>query len=90
MADNKIKIEIFSAPACKKCIKAFRRVEAVLAELENDAIELRKVDIVEELDYAIKLGLRATPAITINGKLVFTATPTHSDLRVAIQSQLSS
>jgi len=90
MANSKIKIEVFSAPVCRKCIKTFRLVETVVSELQNDSIELRKVDIVEELDYAIELGLRATPAITINGKLVFTATPTHSDLRVAIQSQLSS
>lgn len=89
MSDNKLNIEIFSAPGCNKCSKAFQLAETVLADLESSTIELRLVNIVEELDYAVELGIRATPGIVINGVLVFTATPTKEALHESIVSRLS-
>ncbi len=85
--DNTINIEIFSAPGCSKCGKAFQLVEAVLKEPGNESVNLRRVNIVDELDYAVNLGIRATPGIVINGVLVFTAMPDTKTLRKAIQSR---
>jgi protein-disulfide isomerase len=50
---------------------------------------LRKINVVDELDYAVKLGVRATPSIAINGALVFTAMPSEFELRKTIQLQLA-
>ena len=86
MSERSLKIEVFSAPLCNKCLRAYQVVEAVLAEFDNASIELCKVDVVEEIDYAVSLGLRATPAIAFNGRLVFPALPAKPDLREAIQS----
>jgi len=87
MSDNIINIEIFSAPGCNKCGKAFQLAEKILKELNDESISLRLVNIVDELDYAVDLGIRATPGIAINGVLVFTAMPDAEALRKAIRSQ---
>ncbi|HHI92340.1 MAG TPA: glutaredoxin [Gammaproteobacteria bacterium] len=84
MPDSNIDIEIFSVPGCHKCGKAFQLVEAVLKELDNKTINLRRVDVVDEFDYAVALGIRATPGIAINGVLVFTTMPSAEALRKAI------
>jgi len=85
--DYKNKIEILSAPGCKNCVKAFTLAETVVSELNDKSIALRLVNIVDELDYAVSLGLLATPGIAINGRLIFTSIPSKIDLKQAIQSE---
>ncbi len=88
MPDNTIVIiEIFSAPGCNKCGKAFQLVKTVLKELGDESINLRRINVVDELDYAVALGIRATPSIVINGVLVFTTTPDTEALCKAILTQ---
>jgi len=55
--------------------------KAVIAELDHLAIELRKVDIIEEKAYAIELGLRWAPAVAINGKIIFNVIPSKTELK---------
>jgi len=83
-----LEIEIFSAPRCSQCAKAHARAQNVIADLKQHQIGLRVVDIVEELDYAVRLGLRSAPAIAINGELVFPAIPSEADLKQAILTYL--
>lgn len=87
--NDRLNIEIFSAPGCSKCGKAFQLTEAVLKELDNQSINLRLVNIIDELDYAVDLGIRATPGIAFNGVLVFTAIPSAEGLREAIASHIT-
>ncbi len=89
MPDNTT-IEIFSAPGCSKCDKTFQLVEVALKKLGSKSINLRRVNVVAELDYAVGLGIRATPSIVINGVLVFTAMPSTKALHKAIFSQQTS
>ena len=89
MPQNRLSIEIFSAPGCNKCRRAYRLAQDVLQELDNHDIALRLVNIVEELEYAVDLGIRATPGIVFNGTLVFTAIPTEEALRKAILTHLT-
>jgi len=79
-----IKVEVFSSPGCSKCGRCVALVESLQAELGHDAFRWRRVDVVAELDYAVELGVRATPAIAIDGRLVFTAQPSRQKLRAAI------
>jgi len=87
MSDTTLNIEIFSAPGCNKCSKAFQLTAAILKKLDDESITLRQVNVVDELDYAVDLGIRATPGIAINGVLVFTAMPDTETLRKAIRSR---
>lgn len=69
------KVEVFTAPGCGKCGKAKHVLEAVVNEMGADKFSWREINILQEMDYAIELGVLSTPAIAINGELVFTALP---------------
>ncbi len=84
----KVTIEIFCAPNCHRCGQAADRVQEVISEIDNPAIQWRKIDVVDEIDYAVSFSIRATPAIVINGKLVFTSLPSQQILRREIERWL--
>ncbi len=79
-----IKIEVFTAPGCGKCGKAKHVLEAIVNEMGADKFEWREIDILQEMDYAIELGVLSTPAIAIQGKLVFSALPSAKQLQQAL------
>jgi len=85
---NKIMVELFSASHCSRCVKAKEQVQALVAEInkENDTAELiyREVDIVENIDYCVQLGVIGTPSIAINSVLTFNQIPSLAALTVAI------
>ena len=83
-----INVEVFSSPGCGKCGHAKDVLRAIAQEM-GDEIEWREVNILDELDYAVRLGVMSTPAIAVNGKLVFTALPSAAKLRQALAQALS-
>jgi len=82
------KVEVFTAPGCGKCGKAKDVLENTVNKMSKD-IEWREVDILKEMDYAVELGVLATPAIAINGELVFTALPSQKQLQQALQDRIA-
>ena len=82
-----IKVEVFSSPGCGKCGQA-KEVLRKIAQEMGDQIAWREVNILEELDYAVRLGVMSTPAIAVNSKLVFTALPSAAKLRLALEQAL--
>ncbi|ACV26736.1 thioredoxin family protein [Kangiella koreensis] len=84
-----ITIELFSASSFNRCSAAKQRVQAIVDGLgEYDAIHYREIDVLDELDYTVSLGILITPAIAIDGKLVFTAMPSMEQLRNHVQQRL--
>lgn len=81
-----IMIEVFATPHCRRCQGATQLVHAVAQELANDTLQWREVNVIEEIDYAVRLGVIATPAIAINGKLVFTSLPSKKKLKMHVQA----
>ena len=81
-----LRIEIFSAPGCNKCAHARQLVETVIRSIDKGPVDLRIINVVDELDYAVELGVRATPSIAINGVLVFTCLPSEQRLREQLVS----
>lgn len=79
-----IKVEVFSSPGCSRCSHAKSVLQKLVEEMGADAIQWREVNILDELDYAVELGVRATPGIAIDGRLMFTAQPSREKLRAAI------
>ncbi len=57
-------------------------------EIGGGAIEWRDVNILEELDYAVALGVLSTPAIAIDDELVYTGLPSKKKLRAELESRL--
>ncbi|WP_339673829.1 thioredoxin family protein [Dasania marina] len=86
---HSITIELFSASACNRCGEAKKRVQAIVEEFGEDAVLYRELDVLEELDYAVSLGVLTTPAIAINGELVFTAIPSLKRMRDELQKRLA-
>ncbi len=85
---NSIKIEVFSSPGCSKCGHAKEMLRKVAEELNVDNITWREVNILDELDYSVKMGVMSTPAIAINDKLVFSGLPSTKKLRSFLENKL--
>ncbi|WP_456449194.1 thioredoxin family protein [Thiolapillus sp.] len=83
-----IKVEVFSAPGCGKCGKARQVLKRIVDDWEDGRVQWREVNILDELDYAVKLGVLSTPAIAVDGELVFTALPSEKRLRRILQQRL--
>jgi predicted DsbA family dithiol-disulfide isomerase len=83
-----IKVEVFSSPGCSKCGHAKETLRKLVDELGGDQIDWREVNILDELDYAVELGVLSTPAIAIDGELVFSGLPSVRKLRAALESRL--
>ncbi|HEC18504.1 MAG TPA: thioredoxin family protein [Gammaproteobacteria bacterium] len=82
-----IKVEVFSSPGCSKCGHAKEALRKLVDELGEDQIDWREVNILDELDYAVELGVLSTPAIAINGELVFSGLPSVRKLCAALENR---
>jgi len=85
---NTIKVEVFSSPNCTRCSKVFDLLDRIVEELSADRIEWRAVNVVEELDYAVELGVLSLPSIAIDGELVFKGHPSSATLRHDLRQRL--
>lgn len=85
----KVMIEVFASSECNKCSAAKKLVGDTIAAFNDARLESRVVDVVEDIDYAVSLGVLATPSIAINGKLVFTSIPSKQILASTIQKYLA-
>lgn len=77
-----VKIEVIAAPGCGKCAGAQDELRAIAAAvLGEERLLWREVSVLEELDYAVSLGVLSMPAIAVNGKLKFSSLPTPEQFR---------
>lgn len=83
-----LKVEVFSSPGCTRCGQAKDVLRKVAEEIGGDRIEWREVNVLEEIDRAVTLGVLSTPAIAVNGKLVFTVLPSAKKLRAALEAEI--
>ena len=84
-----IKVEVFSSPGCGKCAQAKAVLKALTEELGADKVSWRDINILEEMDYAVALGVMSSPAIVIDGKLVFSSLPSTEKLRLELTRRLA-
>lgn len=70
-----IKVEVFYTPGCDKCAQAKETLKTIVEKLGEDRITWRDVNVLEEIDYAVEIGVLSPPAIAIDGALVFPALP---------------
>lgn len=83
-----LKIEVFSSPGCSKCRHAKDVLKNLADELGGEKIQWREVNILDEMDYAVELGVLSTPSIAINNELVFASLPSAKKLRAELESRL--
>ncbi|CAJ0794155.1 MAG: thioredoxin family protein [Ralstonia sp.] len=83
-----VKVELLTSPGCQKCAAAQDSIRELIASFGSDQVTLRDVDVLDELDYAVSLGVLTIPAIAIDGALVFTSLPTTDALRAELAKHL--
>lgn len=83
-----IKIEVFSSPGCGKCGHAKEVLRKLTDELGGDQILWREVNILDEMDHAVQLGVLSTPSIAIDGELIFASLPSAKNLRAELERRL--
>ena len=82
-----VKIEVVSAPGCKKCASAQDDLRGIAMSLfGKDNFVWREINVLEELDYAVALGVLTMPAIAVNGELKFPSLPTAEQFRAVLNS----
>lgn len=84
-----IKVEVFASPGCGQCGRVSDLLRHLAREMSADRIDWREVNVVEEFDYAVELGVLATPAIAIDGRLRFTGLPSINALRTEFERCLT-
>jgi len=83
-----IKVEVFSSPGCGKCGHAKDVLRNITEDEGFENIQWREVNILEELDYAVELGVLSTPSIAIDNELVFSSLPSAKKLRVELLARI--
>lgn len=83
-----LELELFSAPGCTKCGHAKHVLKALADSMGGEVIHWREVNILEEIERAVALGVMSTPAIAINGELVFAQLPSAARLKAALEARM--
>jgi len=85
-----MQIEIFTSPGCGKCGHAKNQLRELVATLGDGRVHWREVNILDDIDHAVDLGVLAAPSIAIDGELVFTSLPSvrrlHSELMQRLEA----
>lgn len=85
MGEKALTVEFFFAGGCSKCAEA----RDALREAAQAAarVEWKEIDIGKNPNRAVDAGVVSTPAVAIDGDLVFKTAPTASELKSAIQAR---
>jgi len=80
-----LKVEVLG-PACSKCDDTFDKVKQVLDELKLEAELIKVTDIFQIID----LGVNFTPALLINGRVMFQGkVPRKEQIREVLEDYIS-
>jgi thioredoxin 1 len=75
-----VKIELFYTPGCERCADSNDALKAVATELIPNLV-WRELNVLDDLDYAVEVGVLTLPSIAIDGEVVFASLPTCRQLR---------
>jgi hypothetical protein len=78
-----MKIEMFYTPGCSACVVQHDELRAAAQAAVKD-VEWRDINVLDNVDRAVDLGVLTLPSIIIDGEVVFTSMPTVSQLRKAL------
>lgn len=87
MSKKAVSVEFFFAGGCENCAKAR---EALRKAAESTAgVVWKEIDIGRSPHQAVDMGVLSTPAIAIDGRLVFKSAPSPAELKSALQALAS-
>jgi len=82
-----MKIELFYSPGCTQCAAARDGLKAAARQAVAE-VDWRELNVLDEIDYAVELGILSLPAIAIDGELAFASLPTPRQLRTALTQRV--
>jgi len=83
-----MQVEVFTSPGCGKCGRAKDQLRDLVTEMGDGRVRWREVNILDDIDYAVDLGVLAAPSIAIDGELVFTSLPSLRRLRAELAQRM--
>ncbi len=78
-----MKIEMFYTPGCTVCGARQAELRDATRVAFRD-VEWCDVNVLDDLDRAVELGVMTIPSIAIDGEIVFTSLPSSEQLREAL------
>jgi thioredoxin 1 len=81
-----VKLELFYSPGCARCAEARDGLKAAALSVVQD-LDWKELNVLNELDYAVELGVLSLPAVAIDGELVFTSLPSQRQLCKALAAR---
>jgi hypothetical protein len=81
-----MKVEMFYTPGCSECVAAHAELRTAAQEAVKD-LEWRELNVLDDLDYAVELGVLTLPSVAADGELVFTSMPTVAQLLEALRKR---
>jgi thioredoxin 1 len=82
-----VHLELFYSPYCSRCRKARKQVRQLAAAWPAEHLQFRELDVLQELDRAVALGVLQTPALAIDGQLVAGPVPSSRALESLLRQR---
>lgn len=83
-----IKVEFFSTPGCSSCDRTGNSLKVIAQAFGEQMVAWRHINLLDELDYAVEIGVLTPPSIAIDGELVFPRLPSAAKLREELARRL--
>lgn len=83
-----VHLELFYSPYCSRCRKARERVRAFAADWPAERLRFRELDVLQELDRAVAVGVLQTPALAVDGQLIAGSVPSPRALEKLLWQRL--
>lgn len=85
-----IKVELIAASGCSKCARKRKELKTAAEEAAKGKVVWREVNVLDEIDYVVGMGVLTLPAIAINGKLAFKSLPSGKAMQREVLRHLQS
>jgi thioredoxin 1 len=83
-----IKVELIAAAGCSKCAGAKSELKSAAESVAKHRMVWREINVLDEIDYVVSLGVLTLPAIAIDGVLVFKSLPSAAQMHREIEKRL--
>ena len=83
-----MKIDLLYTPGCPKCVANKEGLKATAKKLIPNLL-WREMNVLDEIDYAVELGVLTLPAIAIDGEVVFASLPTSQQFERELIKRIS-
>lgn len=83
-----VHLELFYSPYCPRCRKAREQVRSLTANWPAERLHFRELDVLQELDRAVALGVLQTPALALDGQLIAGPVPSPRALETLLRQRL--